>query len=48
MQPNGANGVVFGCTEFSILINAKEYSIPVFDTTFIHSKAVTEFALSEQ
>jgi len=43
----GAEGVVFGCTEFSILINAADCAIPIFDTTFIHSKAATEFALAE-
>ncbi len=40
-------GVVFGCTEFSILINPADCNIPIFDTTAIHSKAATDFALSE-
>ena len=43
----GADGVIFGCTEFSILINPLDCTIPIFDTTFIHSKAATEFALAE-
>jgi len=47
LEQVGANGVVFGCTEFSILINPADCIIPIFDTTFIHSKAATEFALSE-
>ena len=42
-----AKGVVFGCTEFSILINPTDCSIPIFDTTAIHSKAAADFALSE-
>jgi aspartate racemase len=41
----GAKGVVFGCTEFSILINPTDCSIPIFDTTAIHSKAAVDFAL---
>lgn len=47
LKNDGAKGVVFGCTEFSILINSSECSIPIFDTTEIHSKAAANFALSE-
>jgi aspartate racemase len=46
LKSAGANGVVFGCTEFSILINPVDCSLPVFDTTLIHSKAAANFALS--
>ena len=47
LKSDGAKGVVFGCTEFSILINPTDCSIPIFDTTAIHSKAAADFALSE-
>ncbi len=47
LKNDGAKGVVFGCTEFSILINSSDCSIPIFDTTAIHSKAAANFALSE-
>jgi aspartate racemase len=47
LKKDGAKGVVFGCTEFSILINPADCSIPIFDTTSIHSKAAVDFALSE-
>ena len=47
LKEGGAKGVVFGCTEFSILINPADCSIPIFDTTAIHSKAAANFALSE-
>jgi aspartate racemase len=47
LKSDGAKGVVFGCTEFSILINSTDCSIPIFDTTAIHSKAAADFALSE-
>ena len=46
LKNDGAKGVVFGCTEFSILINSSDCSIPIFDTTAIHSKAAVNFALS--
>ena len=47
LKKEGAAGVVFGCTEFSILINPADCSIPIFDTTAIHSTAAANFALSE-
>jgi aspartate racemase len=47
LKKDGARGVVFGCTEFSLLINPADCTIPIFDTTAIHSKAAANFALSE-
>jgi len=47
LKKDGAEGVVFGCTEFSILINPADCSVPIFDTTAIHSRAAVNFALSE-
>jgi len=46
LKENGAQGVIFGCTEFSILINPADCSIPIFETALIHSKAAAGFALS--
>jgi aspartate racemase len=46
LKTREANGVVFGCTEFSILISPTDCSIPIFDTTAIHSKAAVDFSLS--
>lgn len=42
----GAKGVIFGCTEISLLIKQSDYQIKVFDTTEIHAKAAVEFAFS--
>ena len=42
----GAEGVIFGCTEIPMLIKEDDCSIPVFDTLLIHAKAVAGFALS--
>lgn len=47
LEKEGAEGVVFGCTEFSLLINLADCSLPIFDTTAIHSKAAAEFSLSD-
>ncbi|PKH52211.1 aspartate racemase [Tenacibaculum sp. Bg11-29] len=40
----GAEGVILGCTEIPLLIEQKDVSIPVFDTTTIH--ATKAFKLS--
>ncbi|HXD93790.1 MAG TPA: aspartate/glutamate racemase family protein, partial [Bacteroidia bacterium] len=46
LQRDGAKGVIFGCTEISLLLNQSDCSIKVFDTTTIHAKAAVDFALS--
>ncbi len=43
---NGAEGVILGCTEIPMLIQAADVSIPTFDTTKIHAEKAVEFALS--
>lgn len=43
---NGAEGIILGCTEIPLLIRESDMSVPVFDTTKIHSMAAVEFALS--
>lgn len=42
----GAEGIILGCTEIPMLINQEDFSIPIFDTTKIHSRAIVEYALS--
>lgn len=41
----GAEGIVLGCTEIPLLIKQEHCNIPVFDTTYIHSKHAVELAL---
>ncbi len=41
----GAEGVVLGCTEIPLLIHQEDVSVPVFDTTAIHSIAAVDWAL---
>lgn len=47
MAQSGAEGVIFGCTEISLLINQADCRIKVFDTTSIHAKSAVDFALSD-
>ncbi|MBC7849531.1 MAG: aspartate/glutamate racemase family protein [Chitinophagaceae bacterium] len=42
----GVEGVILGCTEIPLLIEQSDCSIPVFDTTKIHSAAIVDFMLS--
>lgn len=45
MTDRGADGVILGCTEFPLMINADDLSIPIFNTTEIHSQAAVDFIL---
>jgi len=42
----GAQGVVLGCTEISLLIHQNDVPIKLFDTTDLHAKAAVEEAIS--
>jgi aspartate racemase len=46
-REDGAEGVVLGCTEIPLLIKQEDVSIPVFDTTAIHSEAAVDYSLSD-
>ena len=41
----GAEGVVLGCTEFPLMIDNNDLSIPIFNTTKIHAKAASDYIL---
>jgi aspartate racemase len=45
---NGAEGIILGCTEISLLIGQQDVQIPLFDTTKIHAEAAARFALHRQ
>jgi aspartate racemase len=44
----GAEGVILGCTEISLLVGQEDSSIPLFDTTQIHAVAAVEYALASR
>lgn len=46
LHKEGADAVIFGCTEIGLLLDQKDCEIPVFDTTVIHAKKAAEMALS--
>lgn len=42
----GAEGVILGCTELGLLVEAEACAVPVFDTTRIHALAAAERAFA--
>ena len=44
MVDQGAQGVILGCTEISLLITAEDTTAPIFDTTRIHAEAAVKWA----
>jgi aspartate racemase len=42
----GAEGVILGCTEIGLLLQAEAGAVPLFDTTRIHAVAAVEYALA--
>jgi aspartate racemase len=43
----GAQGVILGCTEISMLVGASDSPVPLFDTTGIHARQAAEYALEK-
>jgi aspartate racemase len=41
----GGDGIILGCTEFMLLLDAADFSVPVFDTTVLHVEAALDFML---
>lgn len=42
----GAQGVILGCTEITLLVGHADTTVPVFDTTRIHAEVAVELALA--
>ncbi|MFS2225483.1 amino acid racemase [Pantoea sp. B65] len=45
LKAEGAQGVIFGCTEIGLLLNEQQSPLAVFDTTAIHASAAVQFML---
>lgn len=41
----GAQAIILGCTEISLLVGAEDARVPLFDTTRLHARAAAEKAL---
>ncbi|MDJ0994833.1 MAG: aspartate/glutamate racemase family protein [Dinoroseobacter sp.] len=45
-KARGADSVILGCTEISLLVDPNDLTLPGFDSTRIHAAAAVQFALS--
>ena len=43
----GAEAIILGCTEISLLVAQDDSAVPLFDTTALHAAAAVEWALAE-
>lgn len=46
LAEQGAQGMILGCTELTMLLEPGDGGLPSFDTTALHAKAAVDFALS--
>lgn len=46
LAAQGAEAVILGCTEIALLVEQSDTSVPLYDTTAIHSAAAVQLALS--
>lgn len=46
LAERGAEGVILGCTELSLLVKPETSEIPLFDTTELHAQAAVDRALA--
>jgi len=44
----GAEAIILGCTEISLLVTEKDSAVPLFDTTNIHARQAAEWALAAE
>jgi aspartate racemase len=46
LAAEGAEAIILGCTEISLLVDQQDSPVPLFDTTGIHARHAAEWALS--
>lgn len=44
----GAEGIILGCTEITLLVSQADSAVPLFDTTRLHAFATVDFALADE
>lgn len=48
LHQQGAEGVIFGCTEIGLLLQQQDCPLPVFDTAAIHAEDAVNFMLGDR
>lgn len=46
LSARGAQGIILGCTEISLLVTPQDAKLPLFDTTALHAASAVEMALA--
>lgn len=46
LRQHNAQGIVLGCTEFTLIIRQADVQIPAFDTTRLHAQMAVDFILN--
>lgn len=46
LSKKGAEGIILGCTELTLILKQQDTKIPLFDTTDLHAKAAVDVALN--
>lgn len=46
LAAQGAEAIILGCTEISMLVGPQDASVPLFDTTAIHARKAAEWAVA--
>lgn len=46
LRDRGAQGVILGCTEITMLVRPSDTDLPLFDTTAIHATAIADRAMA--
>ncbi|WP_438381211.1 aspartate/glutamate racemase family protein [Asaia sp. BMEF1] len=44
----GAEAIILGCTEITLLVSAEDSAVPLFDTTSLHARAAVERSLARR
>ncbi|MFD0976292.1 aspartate/glutamate racemase family protein [Salinimicrobium gaetbulicola] len=45
LKEKGAEGIILGCTELPLLVDEKDFDIPLIATTHLHAKKAVDFIL---
>lgn len=48
LSQQGAEAIILGCTEITLLISQDNCSIPLYDTTRLHAESAVDFALRNE
>jgi aspartate racemase len=48
LAARGAEAVILGCTEITLLVTAADSGLPLLDSTALHAAAAVDFALADE